>query len=148
MIIDDTYNSSPFACEGAVKTLGEVRAKNRKIAVLGDMLELGKHTVEAHEKVGRLAKDNCDILIVVGQRAQAIKSGAIDAGMDPNNILEFKDAADAGEFMKTFVKKNDFILVKGSQKMRLERVVEAIILDKENKNKILVRQDDAWLGKK
>ncbi len=148
LIIDDTYNSSPFACESALKTLGEIKNQERKIAVLGDMLELGKHTEEVHRNIGKIAKENCDILMVVGPRAQAIKSGAIEAGMNSINIFEFLDSSQAGEFIKTFVQKGDLTLVKGSQGMRMERVVEAILFDKENKRKLLVRQDDEWLKKK
>ncbi len=148
LIIDDTYNSSPFACEFALKTLKEVKSNGRKIAVLGDMLELGKHTEEAHKNIGKIAKENSDVLIVVGQRAKAIKEGALGAGMDLENIFEFLDSYEAGNFIKTFAQKDDLVLVKGSQGMRMERVVEAILLDQENKSKFLVRQDDEWKKRK
>lgn len=155
MIIDDTYNSSPFSCESALKTLGGVKTGpstmlgvNRKIAILGDMLQLGKHTEEAHKSIGRITKENCNILIVVGPRAQAIKSGAIEAGMNQENVFEFLDSPQAGEFVKTFVQAGDLVLVKGSQGMRMERVCEAVILDKANKNKLLVRQGKEWLRKR
>jgi UDP-N-acetylmuramoyl-tripeptide--D-alanyl-D-alanine ligase len=155
MIIDDTYNSSPLACESALKTLSEVKIQGlpaqagRKIVVLGDMLELGKHTEEAHKNIGRIAGKTLsgnDVLMVVGPRARAIKAGALE--IHPVNIFEFLDSSQAGEFLKTFVQKGDLVLVKGSQGMRMERVVEAILFDKENKNKLLVRQDEEWLGKK
>ena len=154
LIIDDTYNSSPFACEAALKTLGEVKNSTRKIAVLGDMLELGKHTIEAHKNIGKVAKENCDVLFVVGPRAQSIKEGAIGIGFNDQNIFEFSDSIKAGEFLKTYVQKGDLVLVKGSQGVRMERTVEAILLDlpaqagKENKSKLLVRQDKEWLDKK
>ena len=159
LIIDDTYNSSPTACESALKTLGGVKNKGRKIAVLGDMLELGKHTKEAHENIGKIAKENVDILIVVGPRAKAIKEGAIlagfaspecrtKAGMNPESIFEFNNSNEAGDFLKTFVQAGDLVLLKGSQGIRMERAVEAILLDQENKNKLLVRQDKERLEKK
>ncbi len=148
MIIDDTYNSSPYACESALKTLKEVKSNGRKIAILGDMLELGKHTVEAHKNIGKITKENADVLLVVGQRALAIKEGAFEAGMNAENIFSFLDAHTAGEFIKTYVKSGDVILVKGSQGMRMERVVETILLDQENKSTLLVRQDKEWLAKK
>ena len=151
-IIDDTYNSSPFACKSALQTLGEVKSSGRKIAILGDMLELGKHTIEAHTDIGRVAHENLsrntDILMVVGPRAKLIKEGAREAGMKEDQILEFSDSREAGEYVKGIVEKNDLILVKGSQAMRMERVSEAILLDQENKNKLLVRQDKEWLEKK
>lgn len=159
LIIDDTYNSSPFACESALKTLNEIKSKNRKIAILGDMLELGKHTLEAHKNIGKIAMENLtrktDVLIVVGPRAKAIKEGALEvysatggAGMDINNIFEFSDSSEVGNFIKTFVQKNDVVLVKGSQGMRMEHVVENILLDQKNKKYLLVRQDEEWKNKK
>ncbi len=152
LIIDDTYNSSPFACEFALKTLGEIKCKEnekcRKIAILGDMLELGRHTVEAHKNIGKIAKENTDILVVVGPRAKSIKEGAKEAGLDEKKIFEFLNSYEAGDFIKTFLERNDIILVKGSQGVRMERVVETILLDQENKEKLLVRQDDEWKKKK
>lgn len=148
LIIDDTYNSSPFACESALKTLGEVKTAGRKVAILGDMLELGKHTVEAHKNIGKIAKDSCDILVVVGQRAKMIKEGALESSLSEEKIFEFLDSREAGKFIKTFVEKGDIVLVKGSQGMRMERVTEMLLLDQKNKSKLLVRQDDEWLKKK
>ncbi len=154
MIIDDTYNSSPFACESALKTLGEIKCAGRKIAILGDMLELGKHTHDAHKQIGIVAQQNVDVLFVVGPRAEAIKEGAMEtspvkigAGVKEDNILGFLDSRKAGDFIKTFIQKGDIVLAKGSQGMRMERVVEAILLDKKNKSKLLVRQDKKWLEK-
>jgi UDP-N-acetylmuramoyl-tripeptide--D-alanyl-D-alanine ligase len=148
LIIDDTYNSSPFACESALKTLGEVKNRQRKIAILGDMLELGKHTVEAHKNIGKIAKEYADILIVVGQRAKSIKEGALEAGMKSENIFEFLESKEAGDFVKTFLQAGDIVLVKGSQGMRMERVAEAILLDQKNKKNLLVRQEKEWKNKK
>ena len=147
LLIDDTYNSSPFACQSALKTLGEVKAKGRKIAVLGDMLELGKHTIEAHQEIGRIAEKNVEIIIVVGPRAKSIKEGAVLAGMDKEKIFEFSNSRETGEFLKTFVKEGDLVLIKGSQGIRMERAVEKILEDQKNKNKLLVRQDKEWLEK-
>jgi UDP-N-acetylmuramoyl-tripeptide--D-alanyl-D-alanine ligase len=147
-IIDDSYNSSPFASESGLKTLGEVKTEGRKIAVLGDMLELGKHTKLAHENVGKVAKENADILMVVGQRAEAIKNGALEAGMNSENIFDFGNSIEVGKFLKDFIKENDLIFIKGSQGMRMEHAVEIILEDQKNKAKLLVRQDPEWLAKK
>lgn len=147
VIIDDTYNASPFAVESALKTLGSLASLPRKIAVLGDMLELGQHTEEAHNHIGKIAKETIDILIVVGPRAQFIKDGAIASGMKEENIYEFQNAILAGDFLKTFIKKGDIILVKGSQGVRMERTVEKILKDKKNKKNLLVRQETEWLNK-
>ena len=147
LVIDDTYNSSPLACESALKTLAEVKSFGRKIAVLGDMLELGKHTTLAHSQIGKIAKESADILMVIGPRAEIIGQGAREAGFEAEKIFEFSNSNEAGEFIKTFVQKNDLLLVKGSQGMRMERIVEKILLDQENKSKLLVRQDLEWLAK-
>ncbi|MES2315690.1 MAG: Mur ligase family protein [Patescibacteria group bacterium] len=149
-IIDDTYNSSPYACESALKTLSTVKCQvntARKIAILGDMLELGKHTEEAHINIGKIAKENADILVVVGPRAQTIKTGALEAGMMQEKIYDFVNSREAGSFIKTYVKPGDLILVKGSQGMRMERVVAEILFDQKNISKLLVRQDAEWLKK-
>jgi len=148
LVIDDTYNSSPTACESALKTLGEVKTQGRKIAILGDMLELGKHTIEAHQNIGKVAKENVQVLVVVGPRAKAIKEGALLSGMNEEQIFEFLDSYESAKFMETFLQNGDLILVKGSQGIRMERVVEAILKDSKNKNKLLVRQDEEWLNKK
>lgn len=148
LIIDDTYNSSPLACEFALKTLGEIKWIGRKIAILGDMLELGRHTMEAHKNIGKIAKENADIIMVVGQRAKSIKDGAIEAKMNSKNIFEFLNSNEAGGFIKTFLQEKDIVLIKGSQGMRMEWVAEAILLDQENKEKLLVRQDEEWKNKK
>lgn len=148
LIIDDTYNSSPFACKSALETFGQVKCSGRKIALLGDMLELGRHTIEAHKNIGKIVKENSDILVVVGPRAKLIKEGAVETGMNEKNIFEFLDSFQAGEFIKTFIQAGDLVLVKGSQGMRMEKVVEMILLDKENKDKLLVRQDEEWKKKK
>lgn len=155
-IIDDTYNSSPFACESALKTLGEIKCKQdekcRKIVVLGDMLELGRHTIESHKNIGKIAKeilkDDRDVLIVVGPRAKNIKEGAIEVGFNIENIFEFLNSKEAGNFIKTFIEKGDIVLVKGSQGMRMEHVVEEILFDEANKDTLLVRQDIEWKKKK
>ncbi|MCE9585111.1 hypothetical protein K8Q94_00620 [Candidatus Nomurabacteria bacterium] len=148
LILDDTYNSSPFACISALKTLSEVKTKGKKIAVLGDMLELGKHTEDAHRDIGKYAKDHSDILFVVGPRAKTIAVGAMENGMLKENIFEFGSSFEAGDFLKTFINEGDLILVKGSQGMRMEKTVEKIMAHPEQKNKFLVRQEEEWIAKK
>ncbi len=147
VIIDDSYNSSPVAAEQAVSTLGKIETKGRKIAVLGDMLELGKHTEEAHRKIGGMVKGSTDILVVVGPRAKFFKEGAVSAKMSAKNIHEFNTSNEAAEFMKSFVEPGDVVLVKGSQGVRMERVVVAILADYEKQKDLVPRQDAEWLAK-
>ena len=148
LIIDDSYNSSPYACIASLETLGQISSECRKVAVLGDMLELGKHTQEEHFKIGKLLKKYADVLMVVGPRAQDFKNGALSSRMKKGSIYEFNNSQEAGEFLKSFVQEKDLILIKGSQGMRMERVVEAIMKDQENKADLLIRQEPEWLAKK
>src|SRR3989338_51731 len=144
-IIDDSYNSSPVALHEAIRVLGEIKIKRaRKIAVLGDMLELGKYSVEEHnsagEKVARVAK----ILITVGVRARYIAEGALNGGMNEACIFQYEDSRSAGKFLDTIIKRNDIVLIKGSQTIRMEQIVEDLMANPEEKEKLLVRQDADW----
>lgn len=143
VIIDDSYNSSPVAVVSAIEVLKEIKGK-RKIAVLGDMLELGRFTEEEHRAVGDSIAKVADVLVTVGPRSLFIKEGAIQAGFSAKKIHSFDSSKMAGEFMTGLVEEGDVILVKGSQGMRLERLVEAIMKDKGDKGHLLCRQDKEW----
>lgn len=143
IIIDDTYNSSPIATDAAIEVLKEMKGK-RKIAVLGDMLELGKFTEEEHRVVGQKIIGVVDILITVGLRAKFIAEGAIDNGFKKGNIYSFDTSVEVGEFLKTFIKEGDILLMKGSQGIRLERAVVAIMAHPELKSSLLCRQEKEW----
>jgi UDP-N-acetylmuramoyl-tripeptide--D-alanyl-D-alanine ligase len=146
-IIDDTYNSSPAAVAAALDTLVLIapeKSGGRKIAALGDMLELGRHSVEEHRKIGTYAAACTDILITVGFRARDIAQGALDAGMDEKNILQYEDAEKAGEELAALIGQGDIILVKGSQSIRMERTVEELMANPEMAHELLVRQDQEW----
>lgn len=143
-IIDDTYNSSPSAALAAVLVLGDVKTKARRIAVLGDMLELGKFAVDEHKKLGIAVGENADILFAVGPRAKYIAEGALEGGMSEKHILEFDDAQKAGKYLEGMLKEGDVILVKGSQAMRMERAVEELMLHPEKAYLTLVRQEPEW----
>jgi UDP-N-acetylmuramoyl-tripeptide--D-alanyl-D-alanine ligase len=143
IIIDDTYNSSPVAMAVAIDVLKELEGK-RKIAVLGDMLELGKFTEEEHRLVGAQIIGVANILVVVGPRAKSIAEGAIDNGFSQKEIYSFDSSKTVAKFLEGVVEKGDVILIKGSQGVRLERAVEAIMEHKELKSKLLCRQDKEW----
>ena len=144
MLIDDTYNSSPAASEQSLATLGELKGVKRKIAVLGDMMELGQFSIREHERIGRLVPHVADILVTVGVRARGFSKGAVDAGMNPKNIFEYDDALTAGQDIQTFIKTGDAILVKGSQSIRAELFVEELMAEPERAEELLVRQDEMW----
>lgn len=143
-IIDDTYNSSPTAVEAALDTLALIAPHGRKIAVLGDMLELGRHSVEEHRKLGTYAAGCVDFLVTVGFRARDVAQGALDAGMDEKNILQYEDADKTGEELAAIVGQGDCVLVKGSQSMRMERTVKELMAEPERADELLVRQDEEW----
>jgi UDP-N-acetylmuramoyl-tripeptide--D-alanyl-D-alanine ligase len=144
VVIDDTYNSSPVALEFALKTLKETLTKGRKIAVLGDMLELGSYSVNSHKEGGKLVAKSADVLLTVGVRARDFKESALESGMSKDSAWSFSTSTEAGEFLKEFIKEGDIILVKGSQGVRMEKAVAIILEDKENVGKLLVRQEGEW----
>ncbi len=148
LIIDDTYNSSPAAVTAALDTLAFIAQhtplKGRTIAVLGGMLELGRQSVKEHRKVGAHAAKNAQLLITVGFRARDIAEGALDAGMSDSAIFQYEDVAVVGNELQNMLTEGDLILVKGSQSMRMERIVEEIMAEPERASELLVRQDKEW----
>ena len=144
LILDDTYNSSPKAAQAALETLAELPAK-RKIAILGDMLELGKHTITAHREIGEMAAGKkIDLLITVGVRAKFFADGATKAGFNKKQILSFGDSPEAARELEKIIEQGDLILIKGSQGMRMEKIVEALMSEPERAGELLCRQDEAW----
>ena len=145
-IIDDTYNSSPKALISALNTLKEIKVSNsaKKIAVLGDMLELGKHSIDEHYKAGKLVADVCDILLTVGIRSRKIAEGALDGLLSEKNIYQFENSVEAGKFLQNILKEGDVILIKGSQSMRMERTVEEVMSEPDKAVELLVRQETEW----
>lgn len=146
-IIDDTYNASPVAAVAAVQALKNIKTKGRRIAVLGDMLELGKFTIEEHKKLGQQAGSFCDLILAVGPRAKYIVEGALDADMSEKNILEFDDSHLAGKYLESILGAGDVILVKGSQGVRMEHAVEETMAEPTRAGELLVRQEEEWKAK-
>ncbi len=144
-IIDDTYNASPASTRLALDTLCDVPSL-RKIAVLGDMLELGEYTEQAHIEVGKRAGEIVDILVCVGARAKFIADAAREK-LSPDKILTFATSDDAKLKVQELIREHDLILVKGSQGIRMEKIVEEIMAHPENKKNLLVRQSSRWLQK-
>lgn len=142
-LIDDSYNASPLSMELALSTLRELNAK-RKIAVLGDMLELGKYTMDAHRAVGKLVSETADTLFTVGVRAKFIAEAAEEAGFPKKNIFSFTNVKEAGEALQAFLKRGDLVLIKGSQGVRMEKIVLEVMADPENAERLLARQSKRW----
>lgn len=147
-IIDSTYNSSPEAVKEALNTLSKIAVNKRKIAVLGNMNELGKHTQIMHEMIGAIVPKCADMLITVGDDAVIIAEKAKEKGMSEKNVFSFKTSLEAAGFLADKIKKDDVILVKGSQNnVRLERFVKALMSEPEKAKDLLVRQEPVWTTK-
>ncbi len=128
-IINDCYNANYDSMKAVLDFLG-TNKNNRKIAVLGDMLELGEFSVELHKKVGmEVSKNKIDILITVGKSSKNISSSAKDCGMDKNNIFEFSNNKEAINKIKAIMEENDIILVKASNGMKFKEIVDGILKD-------------------
>jgi len=147
VIIDDSYNSSPVAMIQALAVFKELKTKGRKIVVLGDMLELGKHSVDEHRKLAELVKDSVSKVICVGIRMRILSEELLNLGFDEGNILSFDTSTEAGKELQNIIEEKDIVLVKGSQTVRMEKVVEEIMQCPEDKEKLLVRQEEEWLNR-
>src|SRR3989344_2297443 len=146
-IIDDTYNASPEAVLSALDTLKKIEAK-RRIVIVGDMLELGMLSAEAHANVGKRVAGCADMLITVGFRARKIAESALDAGMRDMQIQQYEhsEAERAGREIEKELSEGDVVLIKGSQSMRMERTVLEIMAEPQRAEELLVRQDEEWLA--
>ena len=127
LIIDDSYNAAPLSMQAALETFRDLPAE-RKIAVLGDMLELGKYSIEAHESIGKLTGGIVDILLTIGPRGKFIAEGAEKSGMPKNHILTFDTAKEAAKELQELTRKGDLVLIKASRAIGLDKVVEEIAL--------------------
>ncbi len=124
-IIDDAYNASPLSVLEAIRTVKELPAK-RRVAILGDMLELGKYSLEAHEAVGRAAAKAFDFLITVGPRAKFIAESAAATRYPAKSVLTFDTAREAAKIAPAHLRRGDLVLIKASRGIHLEEVVEAL----------------------
>ena len=124
LVLDDTYNASPQSTLAALNLLEEL--EGHKIAVLGDMLELGQYEEQGHEMVGARAAEVVDELFTVGERARIIARAAFQAGLTEEVIHEFENSDQAIEHLMERLGAEDVVLVKGSHGMRMDRIVAAL----------------------
>ena len=125
-VINDSYNASPTSMEAAIKTLADTTA-DRRVAILGDMLELGEVSAVAHEAAGRLcAGSGVDFLYAVGERAKGIAEAAVDAGMPTEHVVIVGTVDSACDRLGKELQSGDTILVKASRALGFERIVECI----------------------
>ena len=123
VVIDDSYNASPAAVMAALAVLREVRG--RRLAVIGDMLELGAMSADAHEEVGREAARSTDVLIGVGELARTAVEAAKRAGLKETHVVA--DGAEALVLLKRLLRPDDTVLVKGSHSLALDRLADALV---------------------
>ena len=124
LILDDTYNASPESTLAALNLLDEL--EGRKVAVLGDMLELGPYEWRGHEMVGVRAAEVVDELVTVGRLGRMIAAAACRAGLSRSLVTELEDSDEAIEYLQTRLQASDVVLIKGSHGMRMDRITAAL----------------------
>ncbi|MFB3884416.1 MAG: UDP-N-acetylmuramoyl-tripeptide--D-alanyl-D-alanine ligase [Thermodesulfobacteriota bacterium] len=128
ILIDDTYNANPRSMETALETLAEAKGKGRAIAVLGDMMELGDFREEAHLQIGQKVKElSIDLLLVMGEMAPLVAGSAIRRGFEPKKVRIVEGYSEAISILREVAQEGDWILIKGSRRMAMEKIVEGLI---------------------
>lgn len=126
-LINDAYNANPYSTELALETLAEAKGEGRAIAVLGDMLELGSFTKEAHEQIGRKVSElSIDILLALGEEAATVVESAIRHGFPVKQARMVESHSEAVSLLRETIEDGDWILVKGSRRMAMEKIAEGL----------------------
>ena len=126
-IIDDTYNANYDSMKSSIELLGSVKS-GRKIAILGDMLELGEYSKKLHRDLGSVVVDShIDVLITIGCESVEIDKRVVELGMMKDNVIHFDKESDSYEFLACFLTSSDVVLLKGSHGIHLENIVREII---------------------
>ena len=125
-IYDDTYNSNPYALARTLELMTQAETGGRRIAVIGDMLELGEQEGQFHHDAGKGIPRAIDVVIGVGRRSRVLLDGAREAGFTDDWLYHFDDAAAAGEFLLSFVQPGDLVLLKGSRGVGLDKAVQML----------------------
>ncbi|MCC6934338.1 MAG: UDP-N-acetylmuramoyl-tripeptide--D-alanyl-D-alanine ligase [Candidatus Yanofskybacteria bacterium] len=144
IVIDDTYNASPAAMHIAIDAIREL--PGRKVLVLGDMRELGSYSVQAHQSIGTMAAAVADELVAVGESGRFIADAAGNQ-LAPERVHWYPDSAIAAPEVQRLIRSGDVVLVKGSQGVRMERIVREIMAEPQRAPQLLVRQSARWLTK-
>lgn len=146
VLIDDTYNAAPDSMHEAL-TLLEKFPGSHKMAVLGDMLELGAKSTEAHTAVGQeVARIAPNHLITVGAGGKIIADSAVAAGLPEERVISFDTSAEAQLPVQELIKQGSVVLIKGSQGMRMERITKEVMAEPMRANELLCRQYGKWLN--
>jgi UDP-N-acetylmuramoyl-tripeptide--D-alanyl-D-alanine ligase len=145
LIVDDTYNASPDSMTEALQILARM-PHHYKVAVLGDMLELGEVSEQSHHEIGELAASlRINQLILVGPQSKFIAEGALGAGMTQAQIKWFSTSLEAASHVREQLVEQSAILVKGSQGMRMEKITKELLADPMSASNVLTRQYGKWL---
>jgi len=127
-LINDAYNANPRSMELALKILSEMKGTGRAIAVLGDMLELGDFSVEAHQHIGQRVKElSIDFLLALGEEAPVLIESAIRHGLDSEKARIAESHTEVISILKKMVREGDWILIKGSRRMGMEKIAEGLM---------------------
>lgn len=146
LLIDDSYNAAPAAVFASLDSLAHCTVEGaRKIAILGDMKELGDQSQDIHYQVGVYAGSRADIVIGVGEESQYMIQGF--QSVSQGSTYHFDISEEAADCIEEMITSQDIVLVKGSQAMRMERVSSRILANKRYRSDVLPRQKDEWLEK-
>ncbi|MEI6498366.1 MAG: UDP-N-acetylmuramoyl-tripeptide--D-alanyl-D-alanine ligase [bacterium] len=144
-IIDDTYNANPTSMRAALDTLAEINYNGRKVAILGNMNELGKIEQEAHINLAKYAESRCDFLILVGRNSEIM----YDNVSNQKSVRKFSSRQELLTSIDQLLMDQDLVLIKASQNGNyFEEIVKYLLKDKKNVSDLLVRQSKFWMSKK
>lgn len=144
ILIDDTYNASPTSTVAALSVLGELSAK-RKVAILGDMLELGDEAPTRHRGLSEsVIRSGAEQIILVGKHMRGLQAVLIEQGESPDQVFWFERSDEAAIFAASRVAEGDLILVKGSRGMRMEWISEKLLFDSSEAPHFLCCQSPDW----
>lgn len=131
-IINDAYNASPQSMVAAIDVLKDIGVNSRTVAILGDMLEMGKWALKEHINVGRyVASKGVDYLVTLGENGRNIAQGALNAGLSSERVFSFDSTEQIVGFLRQFLDKGDVVLVKGSRGMKMEKIVDEMVNDRK-----------------
>jgi len=145
VLLDDTYNASPTSVLAALDLLAEIKYAGRKVAILGNMNEIGRDEKKTHFEIGEYSRDRADLAIFAGKNAQTMTDGRNDA----NSTRIYRSRRDIIDNLSNLIKPNDLILIKASQDENyFEEITKALLEKPETASEVLVRQNKLWLKKK
>jgi len=147
LIIDDSYNSAPESARNALDLLVEISESNqRKVAIIGDMLELGEKTKSAHQELAHQAAEKADLVVFVGDQAELMASSVCEI-RKTEKVISFYDSSQLNKKLLSIINKGDIVLFKASQGVRLDESIKILLDESLNPSKVLVRQSEEWKNK-